>query len=81
MTEKSEDLFCNPCALQFDKKIVFDLHTSLLHETAKSESGETISFTKPSAPFQCERCNKIFTRVKISHIESHFLKPSCIDMV
>ena len=61
MTEKSEDLFCNPCALQFDKKIVFDLHTSLLHETAEPESGETISFTKPSAPFQCERCNKFFT--------------------
>ena len=25
------DLFCNRCALQFDKKYVFDLHLSLVH--------------------------------------------------
>ena len=26
------DLFCDKCSLQFDKKYVFDLHLSLVHE-------------------------------------------------
>ena len=43
MTEKSKELVCTPCALQFDKKVVFDLHISLVHETTKSESGERLA--------------------------------------
>ena len=43
MTEKSKELVCTPCALQFDKKVVFDLHISLVHETTKSESGEMLA--------------------------------------
>ena len=30
-TKKMNNLFCENCSLQFDKKIVFDLHLSLLH--------------------------------------------------
>ena len=30
-TEKMNNLFCENCSLQFDKKIVFDLHLSLVH--------------------------------------------------
>ena len=43
MTEKSKELVCTPCALQFDKKVVFDLHISLVHETTISESGEMLA--------------------------------------
>ena len=51
MTEKSKELICTSCALQFDKKVVFDLHISLVHETAKSESGETLSAIEENQDF------------------------------
>ena len=51
MTEKSKELICTPCALQFDKKVVFDLHISLVHETAKSESGEALSAIEENQDF------------------------------
>ena len=31
------DLFCNKCTLQFDRKLVFDLHRSLVHEEKMAE--------------------------------------------
>ena len=62
MTEKSKELVCTPCALQFDKKVVFDLHISLVHETTNSESGETISAIEENQDFASEAIQKISCR-------------------
>ena len=63
MTEKLKELICTPCALQFDKKVVFDLHISLVHETAKSESGETLSAIEENQDFASEAIQTISCKV------------------
>ena len=49
----AQNLFCNKCSLQFDKKYVFDLHLSLVH-------GEKIEVK--SEPKICEEnCQELQT--------------------
>ena len=33
MENTNEALFCDECSLQFDKKIVYDIHQSFVHRT------------------------------------------------
>ena len=33
MEKTSGDLFCDECSLQFDKKVVYDVHLSFVHKT------------------------------------------------
>ena len=32
MERTNRDLFCDKCSLQFDKKIVYDIHLSFVHK-------------------------------------------------
>ena len=32
MEKRNEALFCDECSLQFDKKIVYDIHLSIVHK-------------------------------------------------
>ena len=56
---KQQDLFCNQCKLQFGKKIVYDLHLSLVHNQkvevkteAKSNFSETELYEDISGVFK-----------------------------
>jgi hypothetical protein len=33
MERTNKALFCDKCSLQFDKKIVYDIHLSIIHKT------------------------------------------------
>ena len=67
------DMFCNECSLQFNKKIVFDLHLSLVHGKKMnikqepnnceltSEDTETINENhNADKPFVCKICDSEF---------------------
>ena len=65
-----KDFFCDECALQFGKKLVFDLHLSLVHgkktniktEPNIDESQESEKlFTKNNKYARCETCNSCFS--------------------
>ena len=42
MEKTKEALFCDECSLQFDKKIVYDIHLSIVHKTKDKVEEETI---------------------------------------
>ena len=56
-TEKMNNLFCENCSLQFDKKIVFDLHLSLVH-------GEKIGVKNEESLVEFVECGKILASKK-----------------
>ena len=58
-TEKMNNLFCENCSLQFDKKNVFDFHLSLVH-------GEKIGVKNEESlvEFEFVECGKILTSKK-----------------
>jgi hypothetical protein len=73
-----ETLFCIKCVLQFDKKIVFDLHLSLVHgkqieikTDAKCNSSESQLNKDPGGnnSYQCEICQACI-KVK-SNLKKH----------
>ena len=68
-----KDLFCEQCKLQFDKKIVYDIHLKIVHkkdtivpiETSCSLKGNMkmhVSMVHEGKKlFECTDCNKTFT--------------------
>ena len=40
MERRNRALFCDKCSLQFDKKIVYDMHLSIIHKTKVKNSSE-----------------------------------------
>ena len=67
-----KDFFCEECALQFGKKLVFDLHLSLVHgkktniKTEQNiidsqESDELFPSHKNNKYTRCETCNSCFS--------------------
>ena len=67
-----KDFFCEECALQFGKKLVFDLHLSLVHERKTNtktepnmcdsqESEELFPSHKNNKYARCETCNSCFS--------------------
>ena len=67
-----KDFFCEECALQFGKKLVFDLHLSLVHRKKTNiktkpnicdsqESEELFPSHKNNKYARCETCNSCFS--------------------
>ena len=67
-----KDFFCEECALQFGKKLVFDLHLSLVHEKKTNiktepnisdpqESVKLFPSHKDNKYARCETCNSCFS--------------------
>ena len=67
------DMFCTECSLQFNKKIVYDLHLSLVHgkktnikqEPNNCEKTSEVTETLPESPikdkrFRCKICDSEF---------------------
>ena len=61
------DLYCTKCSLQFDKKIIFNMHLNIVHkekieikeeQTDSNLKEETETRKKAAAP--CEICGKTF---------------------
>ena len=59
-TKKMNNLYCESCSLQFDKKIVFDLHLSLLHREKIGVENEV----KKESLVEFEECGKILASKK-----------------
>ena len=79
-----KDFFCEECALQFGKKLVFDLHLSLVHGIKTNiktepnirdfqESEKFFPSHKGNKYARCETCNSCFFDLDtIPHyLESH----------
>ena len=69
-----KDFFCEECSLQFGKKLVFDLHLSLVHgkkanikqenkicETTAEKSEPSVSNDRADQSFQCHICLATFS--------------------
>ena len=68
-------LYCTKCSLQFDKKIIFDMHLSIVHKetidikkeptcsTFMENSDETrsTSVQEKKKPFKCDMCDYSFS--------------------
>ena len=71
----SMDMYCTKCSLQFDKKIIFDMHLSIVHKeiidikkeptcsTLMENSDETrsTSVQEKKKPFKCDMCDYSFS--------------------
>ena len=61
------DSYCVKCSLQFDKRIIFDMHMSIVHKEMIEIKEEPIKIEKESEEttiaqsLSCEICNKIFS--------------------
>ena len=73
------DFFCSKCSLQFDNKIIYDMHLSIVHKLSVDLKEELLIYeNKPSLGkekliFQCYSCDSKFA-TEISwnqHIFSH----------
>ena len=73
------DSYCVKCSLQFDKKIIFNMHMSIVHkemveikeepiDTVENEPEENII----NQSFSCEICEKKFSQMKTlkKHVSS-----------
>ena len=66
-----KDNFCEECALQFGKKLVFDLHLSLVHgkktiiktepNINESQESEKLVASRKNKYAKCETCNSSFS--------------------
>ena len=67
-----KDFYCEQCSLQFGKKLVFDLHLSLVHGKKihiktesnicdSQESEELLTSHKNNKYAKCETCNSCFS--------------------
>ena len=61
-----KDWYCNNCSLQFNKKSVFDMHLSIVHNQ-KIENGQKTIISKKETNeawekelFQCDVCDTQF---------------------
>ena len=83
-TAITKEFFCEECALQFGKKLVFDLHLSLVHgKKTNIKTEPNISDTQESEELfpshknnkykyaKCETCNSCFFDLETI---SHFLE-------
>ena len=61
------DLFCNLCHLQFDKKSVFDIHMSFVHEKTLIINSENLEFTN-SEDSEPKHDNEICPKTKQNKI-------------
>jgi uncharacterized Zn-finger protein len=62
------DLYCKKCSLQFDKKIIFDMHLNIVHKE-KINIKEEPDETRKKAPVSCEICCKTFS--KMANMKKH----------
>ena len=71
------DLYCKKCSLQFDKKVIFNVHLSIVHkeqidikeEPTDSTSKEEPDETRKKATVRCEICGK--TCSHMGHMNKH----------
>ena len=66
------DLYCKRCSLQFDKKVIFNTHLSIVHKEQldiKEEPTDSISKKQPdetrkTTTIRCETCGKTFSQME-----------------
>ena len=71
------DLYCVKCSLQFDKKIIFDMHLNVVHKEKidiKEEANDNTSNDVPNekqtkALVRCEICCKTYS--KLANLKKH----------
>ena len=57
-----KDWYCSRCSLQFDKKIIFDMHLSIVHKESVEIKEESLTcknepnLGSEKAQFECEFC-------------------------
>ena len=73
-----KNLFCEICSLQFDKKIVYDIHMSFVHKMEQSKSLKKVEAMIKEK--ECSICKKSFsTKYTIkNHIEAYHLEDICV---
>ena len=54
------DWYCEKCSLQFDKKMIFDMHLSIVHKEVV-DIKEKPDETSTEILVQCEMCSKTFS--------------------
>ena len=66
----SKNLFCEICSLQFDKKIVYDIHMSFVHKMEQSKSLKNVEALIKEK--ECSICQKSFSTKQSlkNHIEA-----------
>ena len=56
-----KDWYCSRCSLQFDKKIIFDMHLSIVHKESVEIKEEPLTCENETrsekAQFICEFCD------------------------
>ena len=71
----SMDMYCTKCSLQFDKKIIFDMHLSIVHKEIidikkeptcstlmeNSDGTRSTSVQEKKKPFKCDMCDYSFS--------------------
>ena len=66
-------MFCGRCSLQFDKKIIYDMHLSIIHKESVEIKEETLAFeNKPNLSSEkikaCDICDSKFKTKKKRYI-------------
>ena len=63
------DSYCVKCSLQFDKKIIFNMHMSIVHKEMVEIKEDPINIIEKEPEenarkqsFSCEICNKKFSQ-------------------
>ena len=73
MEVSNKALYCEKCSLQFDKKIVYDIHLSFVHkmniEVKSEEKTIEIKEEDESLVLQCEFSHHLFVSVNYSPFE------------
>ena len=66
------DLYCTKCSLQFDKRSIYDMHSSIVHkENVELKEETTCGILEKEieehekVSFKCENCDKPFSNKKI----------------
>ena len=57
MERTNKALFCDKCSLQFDKKIVYDMHLSIIHKTKAEKVEQSIEFWEENQSFMLNSDN------------------------
>ena len=77
-----KDWYCSRCSLQFDKKVIFDMHLSIVHKEIVEIKEESITFKdEPNLDTEnvllmCDICDSMFeTQITLNqHIDSQHVK-------
>ena len=82
------DWYCSRCSLQFDKKVIFDMHLSIVHKEIVEIKEESITFKdEPHLDIEkvllmCDICDSKFeTQITLNkHIDSQHVEKKNIQM-